>query len=66
VDICNLLLVAVLADPGIHGQVPAAITTFPSSAQIVPEPLGVVLIISAWNYPFCKFYTAFMPFEKFH
>jgi len=33
-------------------KVPAAITTFPSSAQIVPEPLGVVLIISAWNYPF--------------
>lgn len=33
-------------------KVPASITTFPSSAQIVPEPLGVVLIISAWNYPF--------------
>ncbi|KAJ0025348.1 hypothetical protein Pint_08146 [Pistacia integerrima] len=28
------------------------ITTFPSSAEIVSEPLGVVLIISAWNYPF--------------
>lgn len=27
------------------------LTTFPSSAEIVPEPLGVVLIISAWNYP---------------
>ncbi|GJU77311.1 zinc finger, CCHC-type containing protein [Tanacetum coccineum] len=27
------------------------IGTFPSSAEIVPEPLGVVLIISAWNYP---------------
>ncbi|XP_044474765.1 aldehyde dehydrogenase family 3 member H1-like [Mangifera indica] len=26
--------------------------TFPSSAEIVSEPLGVVLIISAWNYPF--------------
>ncbi|PRQ26583.1 putative aldehyde dehydrogenase (NAD(+)) [Rosa chinensis] len=24
---------------------------FPSSAEIVPEPLGVVLVISAWNYP---------------
>ncbi|CAD6254461.1 unnamed protein product [Miscanthus lutarioriparius] len=33
-------------------KIPASITTFPSSAQIVPEPLGVVLIISAWNYPF--------------
>ncbi|KAJ7965537.1 Aldehyde dehydrogenase [Quillaja saponaria] len=29
-----------------------SITTFPSSAEIVPEPLGVVLVISAWNYPF--------------
>lgn len=35
-------------------QVPSAITTFPSTAQILPEPLGVVLVISAWNYPFCK------------
>ncbi|MDF5715645.1 MAG: aldehyde dehydrogenase [Rhizonema sp. NSF051] len=24
---------------------------FPSSAKIYPEPLGVVLIIGAWNYP---------------
>ncbi|KAM3308726.1 Aldehyde dehydrogenase [Capsicum baccatum] len=30
----------------------ATITSFPSSAEIVPEPLGVVLVISAWNYPF--------------
>ncbi|XP_061966700.1 aldehyde dehydrogenase family 3 member H1-like isoform X2 [Populus nigra] len=29
-----------------------SLLTFPSSAEIVPEPLGVVLIISAWNYPF--------------
>nr|DAD24665.1 TPA_asm: hypothetical protein HUJ06_026129 [Nelumbo nucifera] len=29
-----------------------SIITFPSSAKIVSEPLGVVLIISAWNYPF--------------
>lgn len=29
-----------------------SITVFPSSAEIVPEPLGVVLVISAWNYPF--------------
>jgi aldehyde dehydrogenase (NAD+) len=29
-----------------------SLTTFPSSAQIVSEPLGVVLIISTWNYPF--------------
>ncbi|XP_008781593.2 aldehyde dehydrogenase family 3 member H1 [Phoenix dactylifera] len=32
-------------------KVPASITTFPSTAEIVSEPLGVVLIISAWNYP---------------
>ncbi|KAK7311542.1 hypothetical protein RJT34_09754 [Clitoria ternatea] len=33
-------------------KVKTAIATFPSSAEIVPEPLGVVLVISAWNYPF--------------
>ncbi|KAJ8510253.1 hypothetical protein OPV22_000687 [Ensete ventricosum] len=33
-------------------KVPTSITTFPSSAEIVSEPLGVVLVISAWNYPF--------------
>uniref|UniRef100_A0A1J3FX07 Aldehyde dehydrogenase n=1 Tax=Noccaea caerulescens TaxID=107243 RepID=A0A1J3FX07_NOCCA len=29
-----------------------SLTTFPSSAEIISEPLGVVLVISAWNYPF--------------
>ncbi|KAG6591882.1 Aldehyde dehydrogenase family 3 member H1, partial [Cucurbita argyrosperma subsp. sororia] len=33
-------------------KVKTSITIFPSSAAIVPEPLGVVLIISAWNYPY--------------
>ncbi|XP_050365008.1 aldehyde dehydrogenase family 3 member H1-like isoform X2 [Argentina anserina] len=33
-------------------KVATSMTTFPSSAEIVSEPLGVVLIISAWNYPF--------------
>ncbi|KAI8531354.1 hypothetical protein RHMOL_Rhmol11G0130000 [Rhododendron molle] len=33
-------------------KVKTTITTFPSSAEIVPEPFGVVLVISAWNYPF--------------
>ncbi|KAK4370454.1 hypothetical protein RND71_009929 [Anisodus tanguticus] len=33
-------------------KVRTSLTTFPSSAEIVPEPLGVVLVISAWNYPF--------------
>lgn len=32
-------------------KVKTSIRTFPSSAEIVPEPLGVVLVISAWNYP---------------
>ncbi|XP_030523397.1 aldehyde dehydrogenase family 3 member H1 [Rhodamnia argentea] len=33
-------------------KVKTSLTTFPSSAEIVSEPLGVVLIISAWNYPY--------------
>ncbi|GFP89821.1 aldehyde dehydrogenase [Phtheirospermum japonicum] len=33
-------------------KVKTSITTFPSSGEIVSEPLGVVLIISTWNYPF--------------
>ncbi|XP_075481200.1 aldehyde dehydrogenase family 3 member F1-like isoform X1 [Primulina tabacum] len=28
------------------------LAAFPSSAVLVPEPLGVVLIISSWNFPF--------------
>ncbi|WOG91589.1 hypothetical protein DCAR_0310838 [Daucus carota subsp. sativus] len=28
------------------------VTTYPSSAEIVSEPLGIVLVISTWNYPF--------------
>ncbi|KAI3809510.1 hypothetical protein L1987_25487 [Smallanthus sonchifolius] len=28
------------------------LASFPSSAKLVPEPLGVVLIISSWNFPF--------------
>ncbi|XP_078157156.1 aldehyde dehydrogenase family 3 member H1-like isoform X2 [Carex rostrata] len=33
-------------------KVPSLIATFSSTAQIIPEPLGIVLVISAWNYPF--------------
>jgi aldehyde dehydrogenase (NAD+) len=33
-------------------RVNTAIDQFPASAQVCPEPLGVVLIIAPWNYPF--------------
>lgn len=33
-------------------KVPTSIEQFPASARIYPEPLGVVLIIGPWNYPF--------------
>ncbi|KAA8547044.1 hypothetical protein F0562_003472 [Nyssa sinensis] len=33
-------------------KVKTSMSTFPSSAEIVSEPLGVVLVISTWNYPF--------------
>ncbi|GAB2289840.1 Aldehyde dehydrogenase 3 member H1 [Dionaea muscipula] len=32
-------------------KVRTSLVTFPSSGEIVSEPLGLVLIISAWNYP---------------
>lgn len=33
-------------------RVPTPITQFPSKSFIYPEPYGVVLIMSPWNYPF--------------
>lgn len=33
-------------------KVPGGLLTFPSAASVAAEPLGVVLVISAWNYPF--------------
>lgn len=32
-------------------RVRGSLTTFPSRCRVVTEPLGVVLIISPWNYP---------------
>lgn len=33
-----------------------------ASAVTVPEPLGVALIISTWNFPFCKALLAYLHF----
>ena len=33
-------------------RVPTPITQFPSKSFIYPEPYGIVLIMSPWNYPF--------------
>ena len=32
--------------------VPTGIVNFPASSYIIPEPLGVSLVIGAWNYPY--------------
>jgi len=33
-------------------RVPTNLANFPASSYIIPEPLGVCLIIGAWNYPY--------------
>jgi len=33
-------------------KIPTGVDQFPGNASVVPEPLGVVLIIGPWNYPF--------------
>jgi len=38
-------------------KVKTNLLNFPSSSYIVPEPLGVVLIISPWNYPLQLLFT---------
>ncbi|MCU0570472.1 MAG: aldehyde dehydrogenase [Oculatellaceae cyanobacterium Prado106] len=36
-------------------RVPTALAAFPARSEVRPEPLGLVLIISPWNYPFQLF-----------
>jgi acyl-CoA reductase-like NAD-dependent aldehyde dehydrogenase len=38
-------------------QVWAPLVAFPADAQVVPEPLGVVLIFSCWNFPLGKHFA---------
>ncbi len=33
-------------------RVPTPATLFPGKSSVLPEPFGVVLVISPWNYPF--------------
>lgn len=33
-------------------RVPTNLANFPASSYIIPEPLGVSLVIGAWNYPY--------------
>lgn len=33
-------------------RVPTNLVNFPASSYIIPEPLGTIFIIGAWNYPF--------------
>jgi hypothetical protein len=47
-------------------QVPAGLLTFPSTARVTAEPLGVVLVISAWNYPFRKLAKAIQLLKSTH
>lgn len=42
-----------MAPSTMHGamQVGVPLMAFPTTAQLVPEPLGVVLILASWNFP---------------
>jgi aldehyde dehydrogenase (NAD+) len=33
-------------------KVPTGLANFPAKSYIIPEPLGTVLVIGAWNYPY--------------
>jgi acyl-CoA reductase-like NAD-dependent aldehyde dehydrogenase len=49
----NKVTVVFVAAAVVVLQVPGGLLTFPSAARVAAEPLGVVLVVSAWNYPFC-------------
>jgi len=33
-------------------RVSTNLANFPAKSYIIPEPLGIILVISAWNYPY--------------
>lgn len=33
-------------------KVPTGLANFPAKSYIIPEPLGITLVIGAWNYPY--------------
>lgn len=35
-------------------QQPLPLVFFPAKGEVVPEPLGVVLIFASWNFPICE------------
>lgn len=45
-------------------QADLPLAAFPSSAELVPEPLGVVLIISSWNFPFGTIFVLFLLLQE--
>lgn len=46
------------------GQGRLPLVLFPSKAEVLPEPLGLVLVFGTWTFPICKF--NYMLIEIFH
>lgn len=49
----KLILIVQYMSPHIEyiWQVHVPVIAFPTTGEVVPEPLGVVLIFSSWNFP---------------